>query len=314
MGKKINSTVITFSDLDLFSFNKLAIAWHLDLIQLRPGRFSANLSQIICDECQLGYAKFNTAVKQEGVSPPGVWTFAFANEIKLYWRNYKVQPRSIIIYAPGSEINAVSEANFEVLTFSISEELLRTIAEEANVEDLLETLRSKEVVTTKDPLCGALRKGILLEIKKHQKKQNAQIDMEFVASFIKGLLGLIRSSTIPTEKVSRNKRLELLKNAEQYIKENISEAISVSEIASKFGVSERTLLYAFKNRFEMGPKAFIKSLQLNHVHHTLHGGKDIASISAIARASGFWHLGQFYKDYKKFFGELPSDTLRKNVG
>ncbi|RLD37204.1 MAG: AraC family transcriptional regulator, partial [Bacteroidetes bacterium] len=38
-----------------------------------------------------------------------------------------------------------------------------------------------------------------------------------------------------------------------------------------------------------------------------------SSIANIARASGFWHMGQFYKDYKKFFGELPSDTLKNNL-
>jgi len=30
----------------------------------------------------------------------------------------------------------------------------------------------------------------------------------------------------------------------------------------------------------------------------------------VANAWGFWHMGQFARDYRRLFGELPSDTLR----
>ena len=62
----------------------------------------------------------------------------------------------------------------------------------------------------------------------------------------------------------------------------------------------------------MGAKAYMNILKLNHVYHRLHDKNTIDSIVAIARESGFWHMGQFYKDYKKFFGELPSVTLYNN--
>jgi len=32
----------------------------------------------------------------------------------------------------------------------------------------------------------------------------------------------------------------------------------------------------------------------------------------MANRHGFWHMGQFAKDYKNLFGELPSQTLSKN--
>ena len=88
---------------------------------------------------------------------------------------------------------------------------------------------------------------------------------------------------------------------------HINEPNTVSEIASHLDVSERTLLYAFKNRFEMGCKAYMLVLKLNDAHHRLHEDNKNSTISSVVRASGFWHMGQFYKDYKKFFGMLPSD-------
>ena len=32
-------------------------------------------------------------------------------------------------------------------------------------------------------------------------------------------------------------------------------------------------------------------------------------VADIANEKGFWHMGQFAKDYRQMFGELPSDTL-----
>jgi AraC family ethanolamine operon transcriptional activator len=33
-------------------------------------------------------------------------------------------------------------------------------------------------------------------------------------------------------------------------------------------------------------------------------------INEIAHRWGFWHMSQFATDYHRFFGELPSETLR----
>jgi len=33
-------------------------------------------------------------------------------------------------------------------------------------------------------------------------------------------------------------------------------------------------------------------------------------IADLANEWGFWHMGQFAKDYQRQFGELPRDTLR----
>ena len=52
-------------------------------------------------------------------------------------------------------------------------------------------------------------------------------------------------------------------------------------------------------------------LKLNNLHHKLHDDKNNSSIASLARESGFWHLGQLYKDYKRFFGVLPSEIVNK---
>ncbi len=59
----------------------------------------------------------------------------------------------------------------------------------------------------------------------------------------------------------------------------------------------------------MTPKAYMKSRRLAAVQTELIRQGPTAVISDIANHWGFWHLGSFASDYKKQFGELPSQTL-----
>ncbi len=304
---------LSFNNISLYNFNKVVQSWNTNFIQLSPGNFYADMKQCVCKDFQLGYVKFNKVVKQEGISPKGIWTFSFVNEVKIYWRNYKVQSNAIIIYSPGSEINAVSDSNFEVMTFSISENYLLEIAKKEKLEKFFDNLKTMDLMVTNNSLWNSLRNSIMEQIIKNEKNFGTKNFHDFKESFTKKLILLLIDSKANTDKVSGKKRLKLLQDFEHYILEHITNHIKIRDIASLLNVSERTLLYACRNRFDMGPKAYLNILRLNHVHHRLSNNKNDGPISTIARESGFWHIGQFNIDYEKFFGELPSKTFQTNI-
>ena len=89
--------------------------------------------------------------------------------------------------------------------------------------------------------------------------------------------------------------------------------ISIPAICKEIGTSERTLRYAFTDFFSVSPKQYLQAFRLNEVRRTLNqtylpGTKVID----IANRWGFSHMGKFSVDYKKLFGESPSETLRKS--
>jgi AraC family transcriptional regulator, ethanolamine operon transcriptional activator len=57
------------------------------------------------------------------------------------------------------------------------------------------------------------------------------------------------------------------------------------------------------------PLAYIRCLRLNEVRRLLRSNS-ARPISCIAYDWGFSHLSQFAQDYRRQFGELPSETLR----
>ena len=76
-------------------------------------------------------------------------------------------------------------------------------------------------------------------------------------------------------------------------------ANSFDDTAHQFGLCER---------YGLGPMAYFKALRLNAVRVALKVTP--AAVSEAAREFGFHHLGNFAADYRRLFGERPSETLR----
>ena len=77
------------------------------------------------------------------------------------------------------------------------------------------------------------------------------------------------------------------------------------------GASWATLQRAFVQEFGVTPSSYIKSRRLAAVQSELIKKGPKAIISDVANRWGFWHMGSFAADYRKQFGELPSETLRR---
>ena len=92
-----------------------------------------------------------------------------------------------------------------------------------------------------------------------------------------------------------------------------SDVLTVAALCRIAGASERTLHYAFVERYGLPPARFMKACRLNGARSDFSRiDSQTVKISDVANKWGFWHLGQFAKDYRLWFGELPSETFRRN--
>ena len=101
------------------------------------------------------------------------------------------------------------------------------------------------------------------------------------------------------------KSLEILNNPELL-------PITVAQLCATVGTSISTLRRTFLNEFGIPPKAYIHARVLSLVRDELGQAGPGTLISDVANRWGIWHMGQFAGDYRRMFGELPSDTLKRN--
>ena len=87
------------------------------------------------------------------------------------------------------------------------------------------------------------------------------------------------------------------------------------ELTALTGKSERTVERIFKKHFSIAPYAYLKILRLHLIRKQLLQRDETVTtnIGDIAMKNGFMQMGYFASEYKKTFGEIPSETLPRAI-
>jgi AraC-like DNA-binding protein len=102
-----------------------------------------------------------------------------------------------------------------------------------------------------------------------------------------------------------------VKRAIDFIEANLEVPIGLAEITAAAGVPGRTLLDHFKRYKGVSPIAYLRRARFAQVHRALQHAEPEERVTDIAMNLGFAHMGRFSVEYRKRFGESPSETLRR---
>lgn len=98
---------------------------------------------------------------------------------------------------------------------------------------------------------------------------------------------------------------------EDYIASHWDKPIDILQLVEITGASARSIYQTFARTRGYSPKVFLKRTRLGHARAKLQSSDPEASVTAIALSCGFNNLGHFARDYREFYGELPSETLAR---
>lgn len=113
---------------------------------------------------------------------------------------------------------------------------------------------------------------------------------------------------------ARRVRYLILRRAEDMMRANIRRHIYMQELCDAAGVSERALRYAFEELVGISPVRYLSMLRLCEACRTLSSADaGRKSVKSIALSCGLWDLSRFADNYRRVFGELPSETLMRGT-
>jgi AraC family ethanolamine operon transcriptional activator len=110
---------------------------------------------------------------------------------------------------------------------------------------------------------------------------------------------------------TQNRGLALALRAEAWLRQNLAEPPTVAALCRALDASQRTLHQAFRDHLDATPKAYLKTLRLEAARRDLLGGAGRTRVTDVALDWGFLHFGWFSQDYRRLFGETPSQTLQR---
>lgn len=104
-----------------------------------------------------------------------------------------------------------------------------------------------------------------------------------------------------------------VKRAEDYMREHCGEVLRLPDMAMALGLAERTLRDGFQQFRGISPTQYLRQIRLDKAHKILREATAGVYVSDVALDCGFMHLGRFSIEYRKRFGESPSDTLARRI-
>lgn len=135
-------------------------------------------------------------------------------------------------------------------------------------------------------------------------------------AFVRYLVDLLDCQPLPAvESQASHGRLRLVRRALQLVEASVDdEPLSVPRLAASLGVSERTLYDAFSKELGTSPYNTILVRRLNHFRRLLlEAPRRPGAVTRAATGAGFDHLSHLTRLYRRLFGEVPRETLRRHA-
>lgn len=100
--------------------------------------------------------------------------------------------------------------------------------------------------------------------------------------------------------------------ARAYIEAHAAQPLTVAGIAGAVGVGVRGLQQGFARALDMSPTQYLRLVRLREAHRELAAADPATTtVAELAARWGFAHQGRFAAQYRRRYGVLPAQTLRR---
>ena len=297
-----------FGDVDELA--EVTKAWDLDFRQLNRGGFTGSVRQAVIGPIHLADTRLQGVLHQRGTTPTDVLTFCFPGhqQMEFRWRGHRVGANDILTHQPGGEFESISKRDFELLLVSVSGEHLEAAGRRLGVPISEQTLKCLEITTCAPEVVRNLRLLVTTALGFLVRGHALPRAVEQNASDL--LVQSLAAGGIPDRRPPQRRQQRLIDAAIRIARERAHEILSVKDLCAETGISERTLRRGFRERFGVSPKQYLQAQRLIGVRRELRNAAPETTVTDIANSWRFWHMGQFAADYRRQFGELPSQTLK----
>ncbi len=291
--------------------------WEQVYDQTSPGRFYGSLTELMVGQVQLFVELSSHALVQSCKTWEGATWFGIPLQGNQVGRvdGVKIEPHMLAVHSGEGNFQLTTPDDFCFFGIVIQTEVLHEYAQVEHSE-LDSDLFSQRVLQLPSIVLNEYRFWLsqLLQSNSAQLEgMTPQAQKHLHSEALSGLVHLLtQSQKGPRDRTSAQHARRMLSRARDYLEAHTDRCVTVHELCVQLGSSPRALQDCFRNYVGLSPKTYLKTLKLNEARRELRRvDSEHASVSDVAVRYGFWHLSRFAADYRKLFGELPSDTLRR---
>ena len=288
-----------------------AFGWNIDYRQIRPGNFTAEFAHLERDGIYLASERFNTALHVQCEPPEGFFG-VFLPRLdagRSSTNRQAVEDGDIVVFPSKSELEFVTRGEIQNETVFLQENEFKAAARALVPSQALYTAGSAAIHHGDPRLLFSIRRDIDF------MHSGGDLDSEAASKLLASIILWMddASPTIGVENLANGARTAVAKRAQVFIEENFRRVIRMDELCTFCGIGLRSLQRYFLAYFQISPTDYIKARRMNAVRRELVKADPLHDqVTKIASSNGFAHLGRFSVDYRIYFGEPPSETLRRH--
>lgn len=292
--------------------------WDQRYEQLSSGPFEGWLTDVWLDEVQIFRERTRQVVLQTGRSWPDACIVGLVQgaEGDGSFCGHALETGSAFAFGTPGEFSLRTPARLDVIGIAVPLEAIRKRADCAGDDTAgrwgrsgADLLRETEALAALDAYVQRFFEMLDQDASPfhHQEARRT-----FVTSLLDGVEAAVTGARVrDTVPASSPARSALVGRARELIAGHCAAPMTVADLCAELGSSRRALQYCFQEVLGVSPVQYLRAVRLNGVRRELKRAGASARIGDIAARWGFWHLGQFSLDYRRMFGERPSDTLRR---
>jgi AraC-like DNA-binding protein len=285
----------------------------INLVLTGHGEFKARLTWVKLAHLHLLHGRENLArVAYVSPAPESIFV-AFPTGFRPppTWNGLQLQPGDIMLCGRGLHQWSAGPAQWGAI--SLAPERLAAISKTLNgleltVPTAAHLLRSPAKARTK--LMRLHAQACRLAETSPEIISSRQVGRALEDELSQTLVNCLTAASCEDDAATKN-HAGIMARFESVLAAHGDRPLSMRELCTAVGASERTLRVCCVEFLGMAPNRYIRLRRLNRVRTALRrADAATASVASIAREHGFSELGRFAAAYRVAFGETPSATLR----
>ncbi|HEY2784524.1 MAG TPA: helix-turn-helix domain-containing protein [Fimbriiglobus sp.] len=304
----------SFSKL-LTDFDQLAgyfAKWDGRFEQLSAGRFAGRLSLVRGRTVRLSSVDCNQVILARGRDDAGLfklYTVTPANAGGL-WQGRRLAPGQLVVHGPEADTDHITGRRINSVGFTVPAGEMEAAARSLLGGEFKKLPHSWAALTPSPDLYAevsarfqAMLNMALADPTILTSTEGALLEQECIRAVVRSVVPVdsSRPDTPP------HRRTAVAHRAEELMRAHLYHPVGVVDLCAKIGVSDRTLRLAFRERFGIGPMTYYRRVRLSAARTALKTDSS-TGVAEVARQFGFHHVGNFAADFRRLFGERPSET------
>ncbi len=293
------------------------VGWNLHCLQVSAGVFAGQSVDLHLPSIQLLFEEYrNVRTGHCGTAPSGAVIFGVAKAMEgrglLNGRSWS---DGVTAFDARQELVSIVPPT-ALISLVVDRRVLNEYAWTTEHVDLEHWLSHGPIVLNDADLAQRIA-GRLLEVKTACQDGSLSVDgpaaqRRLELDVLEILSPLVAERLRRPESAKRDlAHMVVVRRAREYVRERADEPPRIVDLCRALGVSRRWLQWSFNEVMGIGPWAYLHTMRLNGARRMLLRAAPGTKVNDAFEAYGFWHLSRFSRDYRRHFGELPSQTLHR---